>query len=99
MSKFNHFFVFVLTAVFTKNATAAKAVSYYCEFGTCETEQYCCGDNKCCDKLLDLWYFWLGLGIVIVVVAVIIFLKYFLRKRKPQNYRFGYFSPSRWRSN
>lgn len=46
---FSVFFTFLLAKLVTAD---------YCEFGLCDPDQYCCGDNKCCRKTLDLWYYW-----------------------------------------
>ncbi|KAK4877783.1 hypothetical protein RN001_010289 [Aquatica leii] len=53
-----------------------KALADYCEFGLCENEQYCCGDNKCCTKTLDLWFFWAGILLVIFALAVAAGVRY-----------------------
>ncbi|KAF5281660.1 hypothetical protein FQR65_LT14590 [Abscondita terminalis] len=51
-------------------------VADYCEFGLCENEQYCCGNNKCCTKTFDLWFFWGGILLVIFALAVAAGLRY-----------------------
>ncbi|CAH1382126.1 hypothetical protein MTP99_006042 [Tenebrio molitor] len=58
------------------------ALAFYCEFGFCEGDKYCCGDNECCDRLTDLWYFWIGIVIVVIFIIAVIFLKYYQSKHK-----------------
>lgn len=48
-----------------------KVVADYCEFGTCdEKTEYCCGENKCCKKTVDVWYYWY----VFLITNLLIFL-------------------------
>ncbi|CAH1981238.1 unnamed protein product [Acanthoscelides obtectus] len=51
----------------------------YCEFGTCGDNQYCCGENKCCNKTVDIWYYWAG---ILLIVIIILLLLYFFKKSK-----------------
>ncbi|KAF5272812.1 hypothetical protein FQA39_LY07839 [Lamprigera yunnana] len=55
---------------------------HYCEFGLCENEQYCCGNNNCCTKTLDLWFFWAGILLVTFALAVAAGMRY-TRSRDP----------------
>lgn len=46
--------------------------SHYCEFAWCNDEtQDCCGDNKCCDKSLDLTFVWVGFLIAFLIITII----------------------------
>ncbi|CAG9772416.1 unnamed protein product [Ceutorhynchus assimilis] len=66
-----------------------KTFADYCEFGTCdENTEYCCGDNTCCKKTIEVWYYWaLVLLIVIVItIAACFYLKKFKSKYKYSNY-------------
>ncbi|XP_076067031.1 uncharacterized protein LOC143040220 [Oratosquilla oratoria] len=46
-----------------------KVLGNYCEWNICGSEQYCCGDNQCCDYVYSLWYFWVGIVFVIILVS------------------------------
>ncbi|KAB0791255.1 hypothetical protein PPYR_03083 [Photinus pyralis] len=48
----------------------------YCEFDLCDIGQYCCGDNKCCTKTLEIWFFWAGILLVIFALAVAAGVRY-----------------------
>nr|CAH7739668.1 unnamed protein product [Callosobruchus chinensis] len=50
----------------------------YCEFGTCGDDQYCCGENKCCKKTVEVWYYWAG---ILLIVIIILLLLYCFKKR------------------
>ncbi|KAK5637953.1 hypothetical protein RI129_012248 [Pyrocoelia pectoralis] len=56
--------------------TPHTVIANYCEFGLCDNDQYCCGDNKCCTKTLDLWFFWAGILLVIFALAVAAGVRY-----------------------
>ncbi|XP_044260775.1 WW domain binding protein 1-like [Tribolium madens] len=76
MSVFNIFLVTTILGVEYAHS------SYYCDFGLCEADQYCCGDNKCCTNVTDLWYFWIGIVIAVIIIIVIVLFKFFRRKTK-----------------
>ncbi|CAM1309546.1 Uncharacterised protein g5197 [Pycnogonum litorale] len=42
----------------------------YCEYAACKSDQYCCGDDLCCDYVYSLWYFWVGLIFFIMVLSL-----------------------------
>lgn len=42
---------------------------YYCEWDLCGSDQYCCGDNLCCDYVYSLWYFWVGILFVVILLS------------------------------
>ncbi|CAH1102075.1 unnamed protein product [Psylliodes chrysocephalus] len=48
-------------------------IADYCEFGTCEEDEYCCGDNKCCRNSSAVWYLWV-LGILTLLVIFILYI-------------------------
>ncbi|KAG5881706.1 hypothetical protein JTB14_006564 [Gonioctena quinquepunctata] len=49
-----------------------RVTADYCEFGTCNEDQYCCGENKCCEKTVEVWYFWAGILLIAIVIFFII---------------------------
>lgn len=46
-----------------------KVSGHYCEYDLCDSEQYCCGDNICCDYVYSLWYFWVGVVFLVLLVS------------------------------
>lgn len=42
---------------------------HYCEWDLCDSEQYCCGDNLCCDYVYSLWYFWVGVVFLVLLLS------------------------------
>lgn len=48
-----------------------KRVSgYYCEFNLCASaDQYCCGDNLCCDYVYHTWYMWVFIVFILLVAS------------------------------
>ncbi|KAB7500198.1 hypothetical protein Anas_12913 [Armadillidium nasatum] len=44
-------------------------MSNYCEWDLCRSDQYCCGDNTCCDYVYSLWYFWVGVIFLILMLS------------------------------
>ncbi|KYB27087.1 hypothetical protein TcasGA2_TC034737 [Tribolium castaneum] len=79
------FGIFLVTTILGAKYVGAHP-SYYCDFGFCESEQYCCGDNKCCMKVTDLWYFWFGIIIAVIIVIALIFFKFYKRRTKYNKY-------------
>lgn len=55
---------FLLLLSFTQEAWA-----YYCEWDLCGSDQYCCGDNLCCEYVYSLWYFWVGVLFVVILLS------------------------------
>ncbi|KAI5711884.1 hypothetical protein M8J76_010747 [Diaphorina citri] len=43
--------------------------AYYCEFGLCEADTYCCGNNICCGNVYSAYYFWFGVLFVLLLLA------------------------------
>lgn len=51
--------------------------AYYCEFGFCEDDTYCCGTNTCCSNVYSVYYIWLGVLFVLLLLASTLgFFKY-----------------------
>ncbi|XP_045619670.1 WW domain-binding protein 1 isoform X1 [Procambarus clarkii] len=48
---------------------ASTVAGHYCEWDLCGSEQYCCGDNLCCDYVYSLWYFWVGVVFLVLLVS------------------------------
>ncbi|KAG8237720.1 hypothetical protein J437_LFUL017839 [Ladona fulva] len=46
-----------------------KVTAYYCEWDLCGPDQYCCGDNICCNNVYSLWYFWAGIIILVIMLS------------------------------
>lgn len=46
-----------------------KVAGHYCEWNLCGSEQYCCGDNLCCDYVYSLWYFWVGVLFLVLLLS------------------------------
>ncbi|XP_071533673.1 uncharacterized protein [Panulirus ornatus] len=46
-----------------------KVAGHYCEWDLCGSEQYCCGDNQCCDYVYSLWYFWVGVVFLVLLLS------------------------------
>ncbi|KAB7500998.1 hypothetical protein Anas_14332 [Armadillidium nasatum] len=40
-----------------ESSSSRMVMSNYCEWDLCRSDQYCCGDNTCCDYVYSLWYF------------------------------------------
>ncbi|XP_018561996.1 uncharacterized protein LOC108904075 [Anoplophora glabripennis] len=57
--------------------------NYYCEFGICEDDQYCCGENRCCKKTVQVWYFWAG--ILLIVIAFFVAIGFYIGRKKNNN--------------
>ncbi|KAJ8917241.1 hypothetical protein NQ315_002258 [Exocentrus adspersus] len=55
----------------------------YCEFGICEEDQYCCGDNRCCKITVPVWYFWAG--VLLIVIAVFVAICLYIGRNKSNN--------------
>lgn len=47
----------------------SKVSAYYCNHDLCREDQYCCGDNLCCDYVYSPWYFWAGVVFMILVLS------------------------------
>lgn len=44
---------------------------YYCDHNLCSaTEEYCCGDNLCCDYANSWWYFWVTVLLVLLIISL-----------------------------
>ncbi|KAF2352283.1 WW domain-binding protein 1-like [Trinorchestia longiramus] len=57
--------------------------AHYCEFELCFSEQYCCGDNLCCEYVYSLWYFWVGIVFAVLLVSACVGLfRYHWRHRR-----------------
>ncbi|CAG0918080.1 unnamed protein product [Notodromas monacha] len=41
---------------------------YYCEFGQCGNDEYCCGKNLCCTYVYRMWYPWIGVMFVLLLL-------------------------------
>lgn len=50
-------------------ANVPAITAYYCDHDLCEDDQYCCGDNLCCEYVYSLWYFWVGVVFLILVLS------------------------------
>uniref|UniRef100_A0A0N7ZCE5 Vesicular, overexpressed in cancer, prosurvival protein 1 n=1 Tax=Scylla olivacea TaxID=85551 RepID=A0A0N7ZCE5_SCYOL len=48
---------------------AGEVAANYCEWDLCGGEQYCCGDNLCCDYVNHHWYFWVGVVFMVLLVS------------------------------
>lgn len=49
-----------------------QTFGYYCDHDFCAAEQYCCGENRCCDYISSpFWFSWLSLIVVIVVISLV----------------------------
>ncbi|KAF7285782.1 uncharacterized protein LOC143194060 isoform X2 [Rhynchophorus ferrugineus] len=62
-----------------------SVVADYCEFGTCDEKvEYCCGENKCCKKTVDVWYYWAAVLLVIttITIAACLYMKKLKNKYK-----------------
>ncbi|CAG9854396.1 unnamed protein product [Phyllotreta striolata] len=57
----------------------------YCAFGTCNEDEYCCGENICCRKSSDIWYLWV-LGAVAFLVLFVFYVWIKFRKNRHINY-------------
>ncbi|KAK3849983.1 hypothetical protein Pcinc_043284 [Petrolisthes cinctipes] len=59
-----------------------KAWCDYCEWDLCGGDQYCCGDNQCCDYVYKHWYFWVGVVFLVLLVSACggIFRYYYYRQ-------------------
>ncbi|CAL1294575.1 unnamed protein product [Larinioides sclopetarius] len=53
-SDVSRFLFFTLNVFLLLNQVSA----YYCNHDLCREDQYCCGDNLCCDYVYSPWYFW-----------------------------------------
>ncbi|CAH1155520.1 unnamed protein product [Phaedon cochleariae] len=60
----------------------------YCEFGLCDENQYCCGENKCCQKTVEMWYFWAAILLIGIVVLFLVCI--FISTRSGQKFRENY---------
>ncbi|XP_054716283.1 uncharacterized protein LOC129225798 [Uloborus diversus] len=47
----------------------SEVSAYYCNHDLCREDQYCCGDNMCCDYVYSPWYFWAGVVFMILVLS------------------------------
>lgn len=57
----------VLLIVFADTGSA-----YYCDHNLCHAvDEYCCGDNLCCEYANSSSYFWLSILIVLLVLALV----------------------------
>jgi len=58
----------LLSASFLLSLTSA----YYCDHDLCSaTDEYCCGDNLCCDYDSSSSSFWLTVLIILLILAII----------------------------
>ncbi|KAL1501556.1 hypothetical protein ABEB36_006857 [Hypothenemus hampei] len=72
---FSCFYVVVITKV---------SAEYYCESAICDvTIEYCCGENKCCKKTVEVWYYW---AVMLLVFIVLIIAACFYMKRLRNKY-------------
>lgn len=45
--------------------------SYYCRSDWCNYNEYCCGDDICCDYLTGYWYIWLMTGLLLSTLMLV----------------------------
>uniref|UniRef100_T1JH95 Calpain catalytic domain-containing protein n=1 Tax=Strigamia maritima TaxID=126957 RepID=T1JH95_STRMM len=69
ISSTEYAFLFLLEYLFGTITGKNAVYAYYCEWDQCETDQYCCGDNLCCDYVYSLWYFWVGIVFVVILLS------------------------------
>ncbi|KAG8192633.1 hypothetical protein JTE90_017195 [Oedothorax gibbosus] len=62
VSKFVFFTINVLILL-------TQVSAYYCNHDLCREDQYCCGDNLCCDYVYSPWYFWAGVVFMVVMLS------------------------------
>ncbi|XP_050444006.1 uncharacterized protein LOC126847667 [Adelges cooleyi] len=48
---------------------ATGATASICKAGLCTSQQYCCGDDKCCDNVYSLWYLCGGVFVLLFVIG------------------------------
>lgn len=52
--------------------TCSGVVGYYCNHDLCSSpEQYCCGDNLCCDYADSSWYLWILVLAAILAISLL----------------------------
>ena len=52
--------------------TCSGVVGYYCNHDLCSSpEQYCCGDNLCCDYADSSWYLWILVLAIILAMSLL----------------------------
>ncbi|GFY51878.1 uncharacterized protein TNIN_66131 [Trichonephila inaurata madagascariensis] len=61
----SRFLFFSINVLLLVNQVSA----YYCNHDLCRSDQYCCGDNLCCDYVYSPWYFWAGVVIMILILS------------------------------
>ncbi|KAF8774657.1 uncharacterized protein LOC129983870 [Argiope bruennichi] len=64
-SDVSRFLFFTLNVFLLLNQVSA----YYCNHDLCREDQYCCGDNLCCDYVYSPWYFWAGVVFMVLVLS------------------------------
>ncbi|KAJ8956384.1 hypothetical protein NQ318_015122 [Aromia moschata] len=58
-----------------------SALGHYCEFDACSEDQYCCGENKCCKKTIDVWA-----AILLIVIAIFVVVCLYIGRKKRHKY-------------
>lgn len=62
--------MFIILVSFELNLT--PVFCYYCDHALCSsTDQYCCGDNLCCDYANSWWYFWVSVLLILLIISLI----------------------------
>ncbi|GFU85084.1 uncharacterized protein TNCV_1553471 [Trichonephila clavipes] len=61
----SRFLFFSINVLLLVNQVSA----YYCNHDLCRSDQYCCGDNLCCDYVYSPWYFWAGVVIMVLILS------------------------------
>ena len=53
-------------------SVARVSLAYYCDHNLCHAaEEYCCGDNLCCDYANSSSYFWLSILVVLLLLSLL----------------------------
>ncbi|XP_015904303.1 uncharacterized protein [Parasteatoda tepidariorum] len=61
----SRFILFSINILLLTNQVSA----YYCNHDLCKEDQYCCGDNLCCEYVYSPWYFWAGVVFMILILS------------------------------
>ncbi|XP_020611561.1 uncharacterized protein LOC110050037 [Orbicella faveolata] len=61
---------YILTATLFSMTKFRVEGTYYCGHDWCNYNEYCCGDDVCCDYLTGYWYIWLMTGLLLFTLIL-----------------------------